>query len=89
MPSGLQEGGCSYGNVWDCRAIGTWSMMDVVCTRNAALECWSLFGGGVLMLLLGEELLRKLSLREAFGRASQEEWQWHSEAPVAVSTRER
>lgn len=62
-------------------------MMDVICTRNDALECWSLFGG-VLMLLLGEELLRKLSLREAFGRASQEEWQWHSEAPVAVS-RER
>lgn len=53
------------------------------------LDYQSLFDGGALLLLLGEELLRKLSLHEALVRASQEEWQWHSEGPVAVSTEER
>lgn len=89
VPGGLQGGGCSYGSVGDCRVIGMWSMINVICTRNAALECWSLFDGGVLLLLLGEGLLRKLSLHEALVRASQEERQWCSEAPVAVSTEER
>lgn len=88
VPGGLQGGGCSYGSVWDCRAIGTWGMMDVICTRNAALGCWSLFAGSVLLLLLGEELLGKLSHHEALVRASQEERQWCSEAPVSVSTEE-
>lgn len=54
VPGGLQGGGCSYGSVWDCRAIRTWSMMDVICTTNGALECWSLFDGGLLLLFLGE-----------------------------------
>lgn len=88
VPGGLQGGGCSYGSVWDCRAIGTWGVMDVICTRNAALECWSLFDGSVLLIHLGEELLGKLSHHEALVTASQEERQWHSEAPVAVSTEE-
>lgn len=53
------------------------------------LDYQSLFDGGTLLLLLGEELLRKLSLHEALVRASQEAWQWRSEGPVAVSTEER